>query len=62
MIQSPDEVFELRVYELEENMVILEKKILSLAEEIEKWDKPIRHTCNQCGGKGYIEEQQGKLF
>ena len=27
-----------------------------------KWDKPIRETCRQCGGKGYLEFHQGRLF
>lgn len=27
-----------------------------------KFDKPMRHKCAACKGKGYIEEQQGRLF
>lgn len=27
-----------------------------------KFEKPTRHKCNMCDGKGYIEEAQAKLF
>ena len=27
-----------------------------------KWDKPQREECRTCGGKGYVEYQQGRLF
>src|SRR5579871_3487639 len=26
-----------------------------------KFEKPFRHKCARCGGKGYVEEAQGKL-